>query len=324
MAVVSFTQNLQFIEKVFGSAGVAHNFLNVEVRCPICNPPKTKIKRKLVIRVADHFCHCWVCGFRARSLAPLITKYARTYLNEYKTTFAPDLKQIQHIEEQVKLVELPTNFKLLTTSSERDPDVLLAKRYVLRRGLTEKEMWYYKLGVSSDSKWSRRIIVPSFDSAGKLNYFVARAIDANRKPKYENPDVNKTSIIFNEINVDWKKRLVLCEGVFDMFKCGSNVVPILGSDLNEESLLFNSILINSTPISLALDGDMYYTKTQKIAKKMQEYDIDVEIVDTRRFADPGSVTSEEFNTVLQESQKFDWSLMFNTKLNHASKFSLRV
>ena len=60
----------------------------------------------------------------------------------------------------------------------------------------------------------RRVIIPSFDSEGFLNYFTARAIDESTR-KYVNPKVKRTDIIFNELNVDWKKELVIVEGPFD-------------------------------------------------------------------------------------------------------------
>ena len=41
---------------------------------------------------------------------------------------------------------------------------------------------------------------------GELNYFSARAIDDSRY-KYINSKNKKIDIVFNEINIDWKKEL---------------------------------------------------------------------------------------------------------------------
>ena len=168
------------------------------------------------------------------------------------------------------------------------------------------------------------MIVPSFDAQGDLNYYVARAVDPKVRPKYDQPEADSNPIVFNELNVDWKKRLVLCEGAFDMFKCGENAVALLGSDVSENSRLFNQILINSTPVAIALDDDMWETKTIRLAKKMSDYDIDVVIVDTRKIGDPGNATKKEFMDALKDAKPNTWLSMFLTRLNRASRTSLVI
>lgn len=330
MALASLSDKVKFIESVFGSGKLARNGKNIDVRCPIC-APKDHSKKKLAIRVDDDRNHCWTCGYRAHTLAPLIRKYAgMDKLAEYREKFMPETEQERRRRcliidvEEPKQVELPGDFRLLVNASVTDPDARAARRYVIDRGLTERDMWYFKLGISDEVRWRRRIIVPSFDGEGRLNYFVARAIDKLRKPKYDNPDFDKLPVIFNELNVDWAQRLVLCEGAFDMFKCGDNTVPLLGSDLNEESALFNAILLNGTPIALALDGDMWETKTLKAAKKLADYDIDVVLVDVRPFGDPGTATKEQFREALLSASPFDWESSFLTRLGRASRTTLSV
>lgn len=328
MAVVSLSEKVRFIESAFGGGKLARNGKNIDVRCPIC-APLDHSKKKLAIRVDDDRNHCWTCGWRAHTLAPLIRKYVGLEkLAEYREKFVPDSEKNRRcftidVEEQ-KVVELPKDFRLLVTASSSDPDAKAAWRYVLDRGLTERDMWHYKLGTSDDVRWRRRVIVPSFDSRGSLNYFVARAIDKKRKPKYDNPDFDKLPVIFNELNIDWSQQLVICEGVFDMFKCGDNTIPLLGSDLNEESATLNAILIHNTPVALALDSDMWDTKTLKIAKRLAGYNIDVVLVDTRSFEDPGNATKEQFKEALSTALEFDWSSSLKTKLRRASKTTLSM
>lgn len=324
MTVITLTDKVKFYEAVFGSGRMARNCKNFDVRCPICDP-RDPNKKKLAIHTEDDRVHCWVCGYKARTLAPLIRKYAsRELLLEYRDRFMPDSEykarcfDITIIEEK-KLV-LPKDFKLFATSGIRDPDVLAMRKYLVSRRISERDLWFYKLGFSEAPEWKRRIIVPSFDSKGDLNWYVGRAIDKFKRPKYEAPSGDRKDVIFNEINVDWTKRLVLCEGSFDMMKCGENAVPLLGSDINEESALFNTILVNSTPIALALDADMRLSKTPKIAKKFANYDIDVVIVNVS--SDPGDMSKQEFKAALTSAQPFDWHQTFLDKLERASNVSL--
>ena len=72
--------------------------------------------------------------------------------------------------------------------------------------------------------------------------------------KYLNPPASK-NIVFNHLYVDWDSDVVLVEGVFDAIRAGTNAIPILGSSLNEDSVLFQEIIKNDATIYVALDPD---------------------------------------------------------------------
>lgn len=327
----TLTAKLKFIESVFGSGFLAANGKNFGVRCPIC-APRDMSKKKLVIRVDDDLTHCWTCGYGACSLAPLIKKYgSQDNLVRYRDEFMPEMAKSRwrtNDAEPEKLpdeLKLPEQFTLLTTAHMNNPDVLAAWNYLKSRNVTRKDAWFFKLGISNELRWKRRIIIPSFDVEGKLNYFVARNIDPfDRRPKYDGPDVLKSKIIFNEINVDWSSRLVIVEGAFDLMKCPENTVPLLGSDLSEKSELFSKILVNDTKVSIALDGDMWDVKVPKLSKKLKEYDVDHNIVDLRQHGDPGKMTKAAFRESLDSAVTLDWNDRFFSKLNRASTMSLRM
>lgn len=321
---VTLTEKVRFYESIFGSGRMARNCKNFDVRCPICDP-KDVSKKKLAIHVDDDKVHCWVCGFKAYTLAPLVRKFGtRDQLIEYRERFMPDdaaRNQYWSIDEMIpEKLKLPKDFRLLVTSSTRDGDASSIKKYLVSRGLTDDDLWYYKIGFSNQPKWIRRAIIPSFDKTGELNHYVGRTVDKFKKPKYETPEGERKLVIFNEINVDWKRLLVVCEGALDMVKCGDNVVPMLGSDLNEQSALFNAIVANETPIALALDADMRYTKMPRVAKKLAEYNIDVSIVHVT--TDPGDMTKRDFREALKAATPFDWDRAFRDKLEIACRISL--
>lgn len=321
--MLTLTEHVKFIESIFGSGLLSRNSRNFDVRCPICNP-KDKSKRKLSILLPEHRLHCWTCGYKAYNLVPLIKKFGtREQLNAYRQFIPTDDRNRNEtwvVEETPAELTLPKDFQLFATYAGYDPDVLACKRYMLSRDISDDDLWYYKLGFSNELKWHRRIIVPSFDKNGKLNHYVARAIDKFKKPKYETPTGERSSVIFNEINIDWTKRVILCEGTFDMMKCGENAIPILGSDLNESTLLFNTIVMNNTPIMLALDADMKLTKTPRIAKKLLEYDIDLLIVDVK--TDPGDMSKRQFRQACEEAHPFEWGQNFLDRLNRAVRVAL--
>lgn len=334
MKVHTVSDKVRFIEKAFGRGRLAGNAKNIEVWCPAC-APRDRSKKKLAIRIDDDANHCWSCGWKARNLLPLLLKFGtQDDAQEYVETFLPksDREKRNHciiidVSGEKRELRLPTDFRMLAVpDGPFDPDHLAIQKYVtLERNVSERDMWYFKLGSSNEAKWWRRVLMPSFDATGRLNYIVGRAVD-RRSRKYDAPAIDKLSIIFNEINIDWKKPLVLCEGPFDLINCGDNSVPLLGSDLNEQSLLFERIILNKTPCLVALDADMLHIKVPRLARKLQEYDIDVRVVDVSSYGkdDPGDMSKEEFQDAVGNARSVDWLMFITSKLNRASKTSLSI
>ena len=317
----SISDKVKFYESIFGRGHLSGNGRNFDVRCPICDP-KDPNKKKLSIRTDNDACHCWVCGFKARTLAPLLRKFGtQSQLASYRQAMGmrPEDRALYLPDDQTAIkVALPEDFQLLATASTVSHDVKSAWKYALSRGLGEREIWYFKLGVSSEIRWRRRLIMPSHDADGNLNFFTARAIDWDRKPKYDAPEIDKNPIVFNDINLDWTRQMVLVEGPFDLVKCTQNTVPLLGSDLDERHEVFNRILLHGTPVALALDGDMWYTKMPRIVRKLQEYNIEVLIVDVRPWGDPGNMSIPEFQQALADAKPYTWEDNIRDKLLKAS------
>ena len=299
-------EKIDFIQSVFGACIVARDGINVAVQCPSCGN-ENHFKKKFSIRIDTDVCHCWICGLKAKSLSPILRKYfSKIYLEEYHKKFRDKKSYADLVEtDELEPVILPPGFTLLSVSeNSRDPDVRSAINYVCGRGLGKRHMWYYKLGTCTTGRFRRRVIMPSFDFEGNLNYYVARSVDKLEKRKYINSKVPKIEIIFNEINIDWKKELTIVEGPFDLMKCNDNATCLLGSDLSDKSLLFRKIIINQTPVVLALDSDMI-KKTQKIAEMLSEYGIHVKILDCAGYEDVGAMSLEIFNERLLVAQ--NWS-----------------
>ena len=82
--------------------------------------------------------------------------------------------------------------------------------------------------------------------------------------------------------------------------------------------------MNNTPVALALDGDMWHKKTPKIVKKLQEYNIDVLVVDVRPWGDPGNMSKSDVKDAVANAKELSWSDRFVDKLNFASTTSFRL
>ena len=150
-------------------------------------------------------------------------------------------------------------------------------------------MW--KMGYCPEGRYGGRIIIPSFNNNGDCNYFISRSY-VGHKMKYLNPPVGR-NVIFNELYIDWDEPVVIVEGAFDAVTVGNNAIPILGSTLRAESKLFQAIVLNDTPVYLALDEDAR-RKQEYLIRLFHKYDIDMKVIDTSNTEDVGAMSKEQF------------------------------
>ena len=162
--------------------------------------------------------------------------------------------------------------------------------YLANRGLSRQDIMKWKIGYCNSGEYKNRIVVPSFDDTGDLNYFIARSYRGDYF-KYKNPKATK-DVIFNELFIDWDKDLTIVEGVFDAINAG-NAVPILGSTLHSGSNLLRKIVRNDTPCYIALDADAS-KKERQIITTLLRYDVELYKIDTTGFEDVGTMPKDVF------------------------------
>lgn len=293
----SASDKINFLKKVFGPCEPGSDGLNVATCCPNpkCSTHGVLSKKKLVIRIDTESFHCWVCDLKGRTLQTVLKKYYPAHLGEYVDKFSKTkITDIQSVVDE-EPVTIPEGFKLLALHTDaKDPDIKDVIKYARQRNLSERDFWYFKLGTCTGGKFRRRLIIPSFNFDGELNYFVARAIDEKfSNMKYLNAKVSKKNVIFNEINIDWQQELTLVEGPMDLTKCDNNAACLLGSHISEEYALFQQIIRYKTPIVFALDADMK-TKTQQYCKLLSSYGVQVRVLDLLERKDVGEMSKAEF------------------------------
>jgi DNA primase len=159
------------------------------------------------------------------------------------------------------------------------------------RGIGKEDILRWKIGYCPDGEYASRIIIPSFNLQGRINYFVGRSYKDNWI-KYKNPSLQRNNLVFNELNLDWESDLTLTEGVFDAIVAG-NAIPLLGSTLPETSRLFQEVAKHDTPIYIALDPDAE-KKAQYLINDMIQYGIEIYKIDVRGYQDVGSMPKKEF------------------------------
>lgn len=281
-------EKVNILKKAFGSYRVSSSELLFH--CPKCNHEKPKMS----INVGKDAFKCWICDYSGNKISYLISKYAPEHyaswselvdeidLSEYEFIFS-EKPSIPNID-----LELPREFKTLTGKKHGSKNRPL--NYLYDRGLTDNDILKWKIGFCDYGEYAGRIIVPSFDSNGNLNYFVARSYTDDWM-KYKNPKASK-NIIFNDLNINWNKNVVLVEGVFDAIK-HENCIPLLGSSLREEHVLFEKICKNKKEVFLALDADAKQ-KELYISRKLEQYGVLARSVSVLPYSDAGEIPAKEF------------------------------
>jgi DNA primase len=268
--------------------------------CPKCDHHK----RKLSVNIEKNVFKCWVCDYSGKSILGLMRKYAPSELyyqwkhlsNEIDISKYEDFFSDQRKGIAEHRVFLPKNFKSL--SSSKSIGRAKPTKYLLNRGFTEEDILKWKIGFCDFGEYRDRVIIPSFDEHGELNYFVARSFKESSYAKYKNPPKTK-NIIFNDLMVDWQQDIVLVEGAFDAIK-GDNCIPILGSTLKEDSLLFKKLCQHNPRVYLALDSDAE-KKAYKIADLLMKNDLQVYKINVLPYNDIGEMTKEEFQIRKQKA-----------------------
>jgi hypothetical protein len=300
--VIDTKERVEILTRALGVCTLDRKGINAAFRCPDCGGSK---KQKFIVRIDTGQYHCWVCDARGASIAKVLRKLSPEVAARWEGVTGSHQRRFLDDVVEVPKVELPLGFRLLAESMDaHDPDTRACIDYVRNRGLGLREMWYFRFGFVRRGRLSRRVIMPSFDSEGRLNYWTARAIDDDVIGKYVNPPIPRGEFIFNELNLDWRKELTMVEGPFDLTKCDSNATAILGSNMSRKSALFQAIARNRTPVVLALDSDMP-EKQHKWAKALSEFDVPVRILDLGGKKDVGEMTREEFMEAKTRARTWD-------------------
>ncbi len=206
--------------------------------CPECslekNMPDGDGKGNLEVNYNSRIYNCWACSEINNThgtINKLIRKYGNnTHFKRYKLLIPDTVFTIGDIKQHT-IDGLPKAFTPLYI--ERDNfDYYKAIEYLKKRNIGIDLIKKYNIGYAIVGDYKGRIIFPSYDSYGEINYYVGRSYDKYNKLKYKNPEVSKMEIIFNENRVNWDSNIYLVEGVFDHISI-PNSIPMLGKVLND-------------------------------------------------------------------------------------------
>ena len=237
----------------YGSKG------QISFDCPVCAEEKGLEtgdgKGHLEINYSRHVYKCWACSETNGTHGPLgklFDKYGTKKQKKVYELIKPE--ELKKEEVWRPKLRLPEGFTKFSDSNPIFIPHREAMNYLTSRGITNEIIERFGIGYTVKGDFAFRIVVPSYNKEGQLNYFVARAW-ANKKMKYKNPAVPKDEIIFNESLINWEKDVYLVEGAFDSFFLENSIV-MLGKVMSK--LLFETLYNNAKGnIIICTDGDAW-------------------------------------------------------------------
>lgn len=307
-------EKLKLIKEVLGSFQNAGK--EVLFYCPFCKHHK----HKLSVNVYKNKYKCWVCGASGNNIASLFGKLGEFSAKAkwLSSVGGLDFSSIDDIlakalysrEEVKEKPKLPEEFKTLTGKPE--PTSIEARNYLRARGLSVLDIAWWKMGYCFSGDYEGRIIIPSFDKDGELNYFVARSFTRDIFPKYKNPPLPK-NIVFNELYLDKEKPFVVVEGVFDAI-VADNAVPLLGSSLRDGSYILDFLASSKHDfIYFALDPDAR-KRENEIMKLLLAYEKRPYKIEVPKEKDVGEMTKQEFQELQANAYEVDRELLLIEKI----------
>lgn len=269
--------------------------------CPKHGARAGRTDGQLSVNLKTDWFNCWSCGFKGRNLVPILRMGSnKEILQEYLAEIEDKNPSRCVVLKVYDTPVLPAEFKSLSVPS-RSPYFGAAMEYLAKRGLTTDDILKWKLGYCEEGDLKNRIVIPSFDEFGELNYVVGRAFYESETYRYKPwPEHQCKDIIWNDYMIDWTRPVVLTEGPFDAFVVGDNVTILQGTILGEK--LLQKIVLSGVDVYFALDADAFKRQLGHI-ELLLSYGVGCFCVDVRGKKDVGSMTRKEFEERKQAAKQ---------------------
>ncbi len=278
-------------------------------------------KPKLQINIQTQKWHCWISNQGGHKLFQLFRK-----LNANKEQY-DELKDIVGESKSLSSFNSKVKKKTLHLPKEFHPlwnggDSIIKRHalsYIAKRGMSMADIIRYNIGYCSEGLYTNRIIVPSYDCDGNINYFVGRDIYSGGM-KYKNPPISKDVIGF-DLFINWDEPIVLCEGVFDAMAIKRNAIPLFGKTIPNK--LMKKIYEKQTKtIYILLDSDAIKDAI-KLTDKLMKNGINVYFVKIKD-EDPSDMGFKKVINLIKKSEETSFSDLMRMRLNGKQRRYLEI
>ncbi len=279
----------------FRRSGVANE---INLCCPFPGCGDTRFRLGLNIR--KNVGHCYNCDWRAGGNAiQRILGYLGSGL------------QVTLVEQEVAAPEdpkLPEDFTLLEGVEDTDFELWRARKYLLKRGITPKQICRYYFGASLNGKLAYRIVMPVIYN-GYFMGTVNRDWTGTQEPKYLNSVGQKS--IWNCRKKKQGKTLILCEGILKALAVERHLLQpsaaLLGTSIT--GAMMDQLSNNGhETVAILPDPDRPgITGTLKTMDKLRDAGFTVLYPKLLPSAQADEMTVEELTSVVASLTTLNWS-----------------
>jgi DNA primase len=270
---------LQLLESVLGK-GKNTSGNNVAFFSPFTSHYKPKLEIDInTNHNGENAWHCWISDKKGRSISSLFKQMGlpKEKFDQLSRIIESTRYRNKETTQHVEIISLPEEYYPLW-NKKNTPDYKNAIHYLASRGITIFDIIRYRIGYCESGRYSGKIIIPSYDSAGQLNYFVSRAYYKADTQKHKNPQISKDIIGF-EMFINWVEPIILCEGSFDAIAIKRNAIPLFGKII-QPALQKKIIEERVRNIYICLDADALKNAIQ-IAERFMGEGLNVYFVELR-------------------------------------------
>lgn len=267
-------------------------------------------KPKLQVNVKNGKWHCWVSGQGGHNLFQLFKKVKASKKEYGELKELSDDFSFEYVptKQENKEVKLPDEYKPMWIKSN-SPTYRHCLKYLKSRGVSQDDMVKYSIGYCEDGLYSNRIIIPSYDDEGKLNFFVGRDV-FDSKLKYRNSPTPKDIVGF-ELFVNWEEPILLVEGALDAISTKINSIPLFGKTIMN-SLKRKILEKKVKTLYVALDNDAV-KDSMRIVEELMNEGIKVHMIKMTE-KDPNDIGYEKFTDMKNLTEETSFRELMKHKL----------
>jgi DNA primase len=311
------TKLISSVESVLGK-GKKTSSGNVAYHCPFCNHHKRKLEIQMTTNNrGENQWNCWVCQKRGRKLINLYKQLNLAYdkiveLNLALGIASKDINNLftEHKNYNSTYLSLPNEFKAFL-DAENTPDYRNALKYLREdRGFTDFDIIKYHLGFCETGPYRHKIIIPSYNNSGSLNFFAGRDFYGSEF-KHKNPNYSKNIVGF-ELYINWQLPVILVEGAIDAITIKRNAIPLFGKTIPDE-LRKRLIEKRANEIYICLDKDAQ-KQALTVAEEFMNEGMIVYFVNLEE-KDPNEIGFARMVHIIKNTEPLSFSDLIKYKIN---------
>jgi DNA primase len=316
MDLVKKSKLISLLNKVLKQDGKQTSDFEVTYVCPFHKAVNNVTKKKFGINLDTAEYNCFACGESGKSFKTLFKKL-KVSSNLYKELYVIIGEHFKPIyKRNVKgkeLLKLPDEFLSMAVPVN---SILYkhAFKYIRNRNITRDDILRYNIGYCEEGKYKNRVIIPSYDKDGNLNFFTGRDILNVSSLKYLTPDWSKDFIGF-ELYINWSEPITLVESPFNAITIRNNSIPLFGKIVSHS--LKEAILENDVKhINICLDNDAEKDsyKIYNELKNLTNGETKIRFVKLTD-KDPNEIGFDKMTNLIKNSKELDFSNFLLMKMN---------